>query len=107
MKNTKYILGLSCFYHDSSAVIIKDSEIVSAIQEERLTRKKFDNSFPINAINECLKIAKITIDDVNEISFYEDPELKNRIINTLIKNNPINIILNSKKYLIGLKINTE
>ena len=64
MNNIKYILGLSCFYHDSSAVIIKNSEIISAIQEERLTRKKFDNSFPINAINECLKIANITINEI-------------------------------------------
>ncbi|MDC3131938.1 hypothetical protein OA492_03385, partial [Pelagibacteraceae bacterium] len=98
MKNNYYILGISCFYHDSAAVIIKGSEIISAIQEERITRKKFDNNFPINAINECLKIAKITIDEIDEISFYEDPEIKKtRIIDTMLNNKPLAVINNFKK----------
>ena len=98
MNNGTYILGLSCFYHDSSAVITKGSEIIAAIQEERVTRIKFDNSFPINAINECFKIANVTIDDIDEIAFYEDPEIKkNRIIDSMIKNNPLNISINTKK----------
>ena len=47
----KFILGISAFYHDSAACIIKDGEIVAAVQEERFTRKKNDSSFPVNSIN--------------------------------------------------------
>ena len=80
MKSEKYILGLSCFYHDSSAVIIKGDEIIAAIQEERVTRRKFDNSFPINAINECLKIKdqKVTFDNP-----YGDGKSAKRIVKLL------------------------
>ena len=48
-----YILGISCFYHDSAAVLLKNGELVAAAQEERFTRKKNDDSFPKNAINFC------------------------------------------------------
>ena len=93
-----YTLGISCFYHDSSAVILNNSEIIAAIQEERITRKKFDNNFPINAIHECLKIANIDINKINEICFYEDLNLKfNRIFETNIKNQPFKIFSNFKK----------
>lgn len=51
-----YILGISCFYHDSSASLLKDGEVIAAVQEERFTRKKHDTSFPLNAINYCLDI---------------------------------------------------
>lgn len=67
---------MSCFYHDSSACLIQDGILTCAIQEERITRKKHDNSFPINAIKECLKIGGITIKDVSYIAFYEKPLLK-------------------------------
>ena len=46
----KYILGISCFYHDSAAAIIRDGEIIKAVQEERLSRKKHDSRFPIHAV---------------------------------------------------------
>ena len=71
-----YILGISCYYHDSSAAILKDGVIIAAAEEERFTRKKHDNSFPINAINFCLKDAKVTINDIKFIGFYEKPFLK-------------------------------
>ena len=55
-----FILGISAFYHDSAACILKDGEIIAAAQEERFTRKKHDQNFPINAIKYCLKEAEIT-----------------------------------------------
>src|SRR3989338_3687800 len=71
-----YILGISCFYHDSSAALLKDGIIVAAAQEERFTRKKHDTSFPINAIKYCLESQKITINDIDYVGFYEKPLLK-------------------------------
>lgn len=71
-----YVLGISCFYHDSSATLLKDGEIIAAAQEERFTRKKHDISFPINAIQYCLKSQNITMKDVDYIGFYEKPFLK-------------------------------
>ena len=71
-----YILGISCFYHDSSAALLKDGIIVAAAEEERFTRKKHDNSFPIKAVEYCLKSQDITIRDVDYIGFYEKPFLK-------------------------------
>ncbi len=71
-----YILGISCYYHDASAALLKDGIIVAAAEEERFTRKKHDSSFPIHAIQFCLKQQSITIDDVSYIGFYEKPFLK-------------------------------
>ncbi len=71
-----YILGISCYYHDSSAALLKDGVIVAAAQEERFTRKKHDTSFPINAVKYCLESQKISIDDVDYIGFYEKPMIK-------------------------------
>ncbi len=70
------ILGISAFYHDSAAAIICDGEIIAAAQEERFTRKKHDESFPINAVQYCLKEAGITIDELEAIVFYDKPLLK-------------------------------
>lgn len=71
-----YILGIICYYHDSSAALLKNGVIVAAAQEERFTRKKHDTSFPINAIEYCLKSQNITINDVDYAGFYEKPFLK-------------------------------
>lgn len=70
------ILGISCFYHDSAACLMKDGIVIAAAEEERFTRKKHDISFPINAIKYCLEEGKITIKDINYIGFYEKPLLK-------------------------------
>lgn len=70
------ILGISCFYHDSSAAIIKDGQIIAAAQEERFTRLKHDNSFPYKSIGYCLDSLGIAINEVDYISFYEKPVLK-------------------------------
>lgn len=71
-----YILGIACYYHDSSACLLKDGEIIAAAEEERFTRKKHDDSFPINAINYCLKFAGIESKNLEYVCFYEKPILK-------------------------------
>jgi carbamoyltransferase len=70
------ILGISAFYHDSAAAIIQDGKIIAAAQEERFTRIKHDESFPINAIEFCLKYAGCNINDLDAIVFYDKPLLK-------------------------------
>ena len=70
------ILGISAFYHDSAAALIRDGDIVAAAQEERFTRKKHDLNFPVRAASYCLKEAGITINDVNYVVFYDKPLLK-------------------------------
>ena len=81
----KYILGISAFFHDSSACLLKNGKIIAAAQEERFTRIKFDASFPINSINFCLKYENITIDQVDTISYFEDAHLKfDRIFKTYL-----------------------
>ncbi|MFH0860527.1 MAG: carbamoyltransferase [Candidatus Altiarchaeota archaeon] len=71
-----HILGISCYYHDSSACLLKDGRIVAAAAEERFTRKKHDNSFPINAIRFCLESEGITSADLDYVGFYEKPFIK-------------------------------
>lgn len=70
------ILGISCFYHDSAATIIKDGQIIAAVQEERFTRLKHDNTFPYKSIEYCLNTLKIAINEIDYIVFYEKPILK-------------------------------
>jgi len=74
-KNHKYILGISCYYHDSAAAIIKNGEILAAAQEERFTRVKHDKSFPANAINYCLEEARIGEKNLDAVVYYDDEYL--------------------------------
>jgi len=67
------ILGISAFYHDAAATLVIDGEIVAAAQEERFSRKKHDHSFPVQAIEYCLKKAEITPDQLDYVGFYEKP----------------------------------
>ncbi len=79
------ILGVSAFYHDSAACLLRDGDIIAAAQEERFTRKKHDFNFPANAVEFCLKQAGITISDVDLVSFYDKPFIKfERILETYI-----------------------
>ncbi|RME46965.1 MAG: hypothetical protein D6791_07005 [Chloroflexi bacterium] len=71
-----YILGVSCFYHDSAAAILKDGELVAASEEERFSRKKHDSGFPGHAIDFCLRKAGIQPGDLDYVVFYEKPLLK-------------------------------
>lgn len=84
-----YILGISAFYHDSAACLLKDGQVVAAAQEERFTRIKHDFHFPKESIKFCLAEAGITIKDVEYVSFYEKPYLKfDRLIKTYLMNAP-------------------
>lgn len=71
-----YILGISAYFHDSAACLLKDNQIVAAAQEERFTRIKNDASFPVRAIGFCLEFAGITLGEVDHVVFYEKPFLK-------------------------------
>ena len=83
------ILGISAYYHDSAAALIRDGEIVSAAQEERFTRKKHDSSFPSHAIEYCLKEGKISVEELNYVVFYEKPLVKfDRLLETYISYAP-------------------
>ena len=80
-----YIVGISAFYHDSAACLLKDGEIIAAAQEERFTRKKHDAGFPSNAINYCLKEAGISASQVDNLVFYEKPFVKfERLLETYL-----------------------
>jgi len=84
-----YILGISAFYHDAAAALVKDGEIIAAAQEERFSRVKHDLAFPRLAIEYCLKEAGITIDDIDYVGFYDKPFLKfERILETYLSYAP-------------------
>jgi len=79
------VLGLSAFYHDSAAALVRDGEIVAAAQEERFTRKKNDSDLPVQAAAYCLDAAGITLDDVDHIAFYDKPLLTfDRLLETYL-----------------------
>ena len=79
------ILGISCFYHDSAAALVRDGEILAAAQEERFTRIRHDSAFPKRAIEYCLGEAGITADRLDYVAYYEKPLLKfNRLLETYL-----------------------
>jgi carbamoyltransferase len=79
------VLGISAYYHDSAAAMVRDGEIVAAAQEERFTRKKHDSSFPVHAVQYCLEAAGVTLDAVDYIVFYDKPFLKfERLLETYL-----------------------
>jgi len=79
------ILGISAFYHDAAAALVVDGTIVAAAQEERFTRKKHDASFPVNAVEYCLREAGLTADQVDYVGFYDKPLLKfERLLETYL-----------------------
>ena len=84
-----FILGISCFYHDSAAALICNGEIISAVQEERFTRKKHDPGFPKNAISYCLESNNIDLSDIDLIVYYEKPLLTfERLLETYLAVSP-------------------
>ncbi|HYL76557.1 MAG TPA: carbamoyltransferase [Bryobacteraceae bacterium] len=79
------ILGISAFYHDSAAALVRDGEIVAAAQEERFTRKKHDARFPAHAVDFCLRQENVRLDEVDYVVFYDKPFLKfERLLETYI-----------------------
>lgn len=92
MSKSVYILGISAFYHDSAACLIKDGQIVAAAQEERFTRKKHDASFPQKAVDFCLGEAGITTKDITYVAYYEKPFLKfERLLTTYLSYAPFGL----------------
>ncbi len=83
------VLGISAFYHDSAAAIIKNGKIIGAAQEKRFTRKKHDQSFPEHAIKYVLKEANLKISEIDHVIFYEKPFLKfERLLETYVGFSP-------------------
>jgi carbamoyltransferase len=83
------LLGVSAYYHDSAAALVEDGRVVAAAQEERFTRKKHDARFPTHAIGYCLDAAKIDLDCVDHIVFFEKPLIKfERLLETYLANAP-------------------
>lgn len=84
-----YILGISCFYHESAAALIKDGKVIAATAEERFSRKKHDSEFPKLAVGFCLKMANIKTKDLDYVVFYEKPFWKfQRILLTSLSQYP-------------------
>lgn len=80
-----YVLGLSCFYHDSAAALLKDGQVIAAAQEERFSRRKHDDSFPAQAVAYCLAEAGICAEQLDYVAFYEKPMLKfERLLETYL-----------------------
>jgi len=95
------ILGISAYYHDSAAALIRDGEIVTAAQEERFTRKKHDSRFPISAIDYCLQTGGITIEQLDYVVFYEKPLIKfDRLLETYIAYAPAGF----KQFMMGIPL---
>src|SRR5262245_57685224 len=81
-----YILGISCFFHDAAAALLKDGMLVAAAEEERFTRKKHDFEFPLHAIRYVLEAEGITADDLDWVTFFEKPFVKfERILMTSLQ----------------------
>lgn len=96
--NSEYVLGIACYYHDSSAAILHNGNVVAAAQEERFTRVKHDFSFPTNAIKYCLEEAGVTAKELKSVVFYEKPLLKfDRVLRYHVKFFPrtLKVFLNS------------
>ncbi len=99
-----YILGISAFYHDSAACLVRDGEIVAAAQEERFTRKKHDSEFPHHAVQYCLREAGIGASDLRCIGFYDKPLLTfERLLETHLATAPLGIRLFWKSMVVWIK----
>jgi len=89
----EYILGISAYYHDSAACLLKNGDILAAAQEERFTRKKHDSHFPIKAIEYCLEEAGINVDQLANVVFYDKPLVKfERLLETYLAYAPSGLI---------------
>lgn len=104
MEKDNYILGISCFYHDSAAALLKNGAVIAAAQEERFTRNKHDEEFPTKAVEYCLKEAGITNEDLSAVAYYEKPFIKfERLLSTYINTWPFGYISFLKAMKIWIK----
>lgn len=89
MRRSTYILGISCFYHDAAAALLKDGKIIAAAHEERFTRVRHDQSFPEHSVQFCLDFAGIDAQDLAAVAFYDKPFLKfERLLTTYVETWP-------------------
>jgi carbamoyltransferase len=103
-KRTMNILGISAFYHDSAAALIRDGEIIAAAQEERFTRVKHDAGFPKTAVSFCLNFSGLGIDDLDAVAFYDKPFLKfERLLETYYAFAPAGLLSFIKAMPVWLK----
>lgn len=91
-------LGISAFFHDSAAALVVNDVVIAAAEEERFTGIKHDHSFPINAINYCLAEHGININRVNEVHWYENPEIKDDRVKTIFNKRPIKTFFLRQRY---------
>src|SRR6516225_4954508 len=95
------ILGISAFYHDSAACLLRDGEIVAAAQEERFTRKKHDARFPYHAAQFCLKQGGVSVHQLKYVVFYDKPMVKfERLLETYVAFAPKGI----RSYLMAMPV---
>ena len=100
------VIGISAFYHDSAATLIENGIIIAAAQEERFSRKKHDDRFPINAIKFLLENSNCNLNEIDKIIFYEKPFLKfERLLETYIAFSPKGFKQFSKAIPIWLRKN--
>jgi len=95
------ILGISAFYHDSAAALVRDGQIIAAAQEERFTRKKHDAAFPSNAVDYCLQAGRLKAEEIDFVAFYEKPLVKfERLLETYIAYAPRGF----RQFLLGIPL---
>ena len=99
-----HVLGISCFYHDAAAALVRDGQLVAAAEEERFSRRKHDFGWPANAIAYCLREGGVTINDIDHVVFYEKPILKfERILSCYVSTWPLSYIAFAKALPLWLK----
>ena len=99
-------LGISAFYHDSAAAITVNGKVLAAVEEERFTGIKHDNSFPYKSINYCLNEAGIKINSINEVHWYENPLKKDNRVKTIFNKRPFRTFFLRQRYNKDKKINS-
>ena len=88
-----YVLGISCFYHDAAAAILRDGVLIAAAEEERFSRKKHDSGYPVHAVQFCLEEARITPDELDYVVFYEKPLPKfERVLTSMLATWPRSLV---------------
>ena len=98
------ILGISAFYHDSAAALLKNGEIVAAAQEERFSRKKHDPRYPYHAVKYVLEESNLSLNDVDHIVFFEKPFLKfERLLETYVSFAPKGFVQFAKAMPVWLR----
>ena len=94
-------LGISAFYHDSAAALVVKDKVVAAAEEERFTGIKHDRSFPKHAIKYCLAEHNIKINQIDEIHWYENPEIKDDRVKTIFNKRPIRTFFLRQRFIYG------